>query len=83
MSEKLNFTIYSEVGFVSSDGSYGVDEVIVFDPNLLTDDQWEMVNDELGDTDRIGYIEACLNGKEAEWLQENAEWLQENEEEED
>lgn len=49
--------------YVTADGNYGGDEVLVFDPNKLTDMQWEILTD-LSDRDRLGYVQAILSGNE-------------------
>jgi hypothetical protein len=53
--------------WVDEDGSYGVGNVIHFDVNDLTEDQWEVVS-ELGDNSRYDYVYALLNGEDvSEW----------------
>lgn len=51
--------IYEDKAFVSMDGEYG-QGVVVFDPDALTDRQWENVTD-MRDNDRAVYIVAILN----------------------
>ena len=51
--------IYEDKAFVSMDGDYG-QGVVVFDPDALTDRQWENVTD-MKDNDRAVYIVAILN----------------------
>lgn len=51
--------IYEDKAFVSMDGDYG-QGVVVFDPDALTDKQWENVTD-MSDNDRAVYIVAILN----------------------
>ena len=51
--------IYEDKAFVSMDGDYG-QGVVVFEPDALTDRQWENVTD-MSDNDRAVYIVAILN----------------------
>lgn len=51
--------IYEDKAFVSMDGDYG-QGIVVFDPDALTDRQWENVTD-MRDNDRAVYIVAILN----------------------
>ena len=54
-----NYLIYEDKAFVTMDGDYG-QGVVVFDPDALTDNQWENVTD-MRDNDREVYIVAILN----------------------
>lgn len=54
-----NYLIYEDKAFVTMDGDYG-QGVVVFDPDALTDRQWENVTD-MRDNDRAVYIVAILN----------------------
>lgn len=57
------FSIHEDMSFVSMDGDYG-QGVVVFEPDALTDEQWERVMD-MHDNDRAMYIVAVLqNDKE-------------------
>ena len=51
--------IYEDKAFVSMDGDYG-QGIVVFDPDALTDSQWENVTD-MNANDRAVYIVAILN----------------------
>ena len=51
--------IYEDKAFVSMDGDYG-QGIVVFDPDALTDRQWENVTD-ISANDRAVYIVAILN----------------------
>jgi len=51
--------IYEDKAFVSMDGDYG-QGIVVFDPDALTDQQWENVTD-MNANDRAVYIVAILN----------------------
>lgn len=51
--------IYEDKAFVSMDGDYG-QGIVIFDPDALTDRQWENVTD-MNANDRAVYIVAILN----------------------
>jgi hypothetical protein len=57
-----NYLIREDAAFVSMDGEYG-HGVVVFEPDLLTDRQWENVAD-MSSLDRAMYVVAILNGDE-------------------
>ena len=57
-----NYLIREDSAFVSMDGEYG-QGVVVFEPDLLTDKQWENVAD-MSSSDRAMYVVAILNGDE-------------------
>ena len=46
--------------WVADDGSYGTGDVLVFNHDDITEEQWEKV-DMLYDGDRIEYIQAILD----------------------
>lgn len=48
--------------YVTADGEYG-QNVIVFEPDALTDMQWEMLTD-MHPSDRAEYVVAIINGDE-------------------
>lgn len=50
------------MGYVSVDGNYGVDEVIVFDNDSLTEEEWATL-DELSDYEKLPYVRTVLGGK--------------------
>lgn len=52
--------IREDAAWVSMDGEYG-QGVVVFDPDELTDDQWEKLTD-MHDGDRAEYVVAIING---------------------
>ena len=54
--------IREDAAWVSMDGEYG-QGVVLFDPDQLTDDQWEKLT-EMHDGDRASYVVAILNGDE-------------------
>lgn len=45
--------------YVTADGNFGADDVLVFDSSELTDQQWENLSF-LSDGDRLGYAEAII-----------------------
>jgi hypothetical protein len=54
--------------WVSADGSYGIGGIIVFDENLLTEEQWENLNDNVRENEKYIYVLAILNGEDlSEW----------------
>jgi hypothetical protein len=58
----MTLRLVLNTGWVETDGSYGVSDVILFDQNDLTDSQWEtLVN--LHEGERISYVEAIMNGE--------------------
>ena len=59
--------ILSNMAYVDADGSYGVGAVAVFQPDRLTDEQWETLAN-TSDSERIMYVLAVLNGEDlSEW----------------
>jgi hypothetical protein len=54
-------------GYVTEDGNYGGDIVLVFEHDALTQEQWDRLG-ECSDYDRIKYVQAILNGDDlSEW----------------
>jgi hypothetical protein len=49
--------------WVADDGSYGAGEIVLFDPNELTDLEWEIVVEETSDMDRLDVIKQILKSK--------------------
>lgn len=49
------------MAYVSNYGNWGQEEVIVFNDEDLTEEQWEML-DELPDYEKMLYVEAVLAG---------------------
>ena len=59
--------LVTDSGWVTADGTYGVGGIVVFNPDKLSDEQWETL-DSLGDNDRYDYVIAILNGDDlSEW----------------
>ena len=48
--------------WVDEQGSYGVGEIIMFDDDDLTQEQWELLQN-LHDGDRLPYINAIMAGE--------------------
>jgi hypothetical protein len=46
--------------YVTADGNFGGDEVLVFDSHQLSDKQWENLSF-LSDSERLGYAVAILD----------------------
>jgi hypothetical protein len=64
---ELKQFIGNNYGWVDADGSYGVGAIAVFNPDVLTDEQWELLSN-LGDNSRFEYVQALLNGDDvSEW----------------
>ena len=47
--------------WVSADGSYGEGDLMVFHPDSLTEEQWELMTS-MRDNDRFDYVKAILEG---------------------
>ena len=47
-------------GWVETEGSYGVSQVLMFDVNALDEDQWELL-DSLNDGAKFDFVYAVLN----------------------
>lgn len=58
----MAFKLLLNSGWVETDGSYGVSDVILFGPDDLTEKQWETLTN-LSDGDRISYVEAIMKGE--------------------
>ena len=54
-----SYLIRDDMAFVSADGEYG-QGVIVFEPTLLNNNQWEMLTD-MAARDRADYVAAILS----------------------
>lgn len=57
----MSTQITQNASYVSGDGNYGSDSLIVFDNDLLTEKQWTIL-DNLGDNSRFDYVLAIING---------------------
>jgi hypothetical protein len=49
--------------YVSADGNYGSDEVLVFPYDTLTEQQWEQLN-QMHESNRLPYVEAIISGED-------------------
>lgn len=55
------------MAYVSEYGNWGQEQVLVFDENILTEEQWENL-DILPDRDKMSYVKAIINGEDlSEW----------------
>jgi hypothetical protein len=53
--------------WVSEDGSWGTNAIVMFEPDSITDEQMEIL-DNLNDNDKYDYIIAIFNGDDLdEW----------------
>ena len=52
------------MSYVSADGNYGGDEILVFPSDLLTEKHWEVVRT-LHPSDRLAFIQTVINGDDA------------------
>jgi len=51
------------MAYVSSDGNWGGDYPIIFEPDDLTTEQWQMLSD-MTDSDRYEYVLAIIENDE-------------------
>lgn len=51
------------MAYVSEYGNWGQEQVLVFDKDLLTEEQWEVL-DVLTDYDKMPYVKAIINGED-------------------
>lgn len=49
--------------WVTSDGSYGAGEIVLFDVNELTELEWEIIGDETADMDRLDVVKQILRSR--------------------
>lgn len=47
--------------YVTTDGTFGEGDLLVFHPDALTSEQWEFMSS-IRDNDRFDYTQAILNG---------------------
>ena len=71
---KIEYLNTKLVAWVTDDGSYGVGAVAVFNPDMLTDEQWERLAN-LSDYDRLAYVQAVIDGNGDDFVGEQEEWL--------
>jgi hypothetical protein len=67
-SKRMKQYKVQSTAWVSEDGSFSYNnQLITFDPDLLTEKQWETL-DELADSERIEYALAVIEGDDlSEW----------------
>lgn len=62
--------IHDNTAWVEADGTYGVGAIITFSPSDLSDRQWNVLEN-LGDNDRLDYVQAIMAGEPtAQWEEE-------------
>lgn len=60
------------MAYVSEYGNWGQEKVLVFDPALLTEEQYEILSI-LTDYDKMSYVKAIINGDDlTEWEEDYA-----------
>ena len=63
--------VLPDMAFVDGDGSYGVGAIAIFQPDRLTEEQWETLAN-LRDSERFEYVVAILDGEDlSHWENEN------------
>jgi hypothetical protein len=63
----MSYEILTRILYVTKDGNYGADDIIITDLNSLTDEQIEQMSS-LSDNDRFAYVQAVLDGQDtSEW----------------
>ena len=55
--------VLPNMAYVDADGSYGVGAIAVFQPDSLTDEQWETLAN-LTDGERLEYVVSILDGED-------------------
>ena len=53
--------MYSGARYVSADGNYGGDDIVIIENGVLTDEQWDRLG-EMNDSTRIDYVRAIIDG---------------------
>jgi hypothetical protein len=67
--EKFITLVGHPISYVTEDGNYGSDSVILFSPDALTSEQWETLSN-LGDNSRFDYVSAIMSGEPLEEWEE-------------
>jgi hypothetical protein len=69
-NEKFLTIPHGELLYVTADGNWGSDAMVIVDINALTDEQNEVLAD-LRDSDKMSYVTAVVNGDDlSEWEEE-------------
>lgn len=55
--------VLPNMAYVDADGSYGVGAIAIFQPDRLTEEQWETLAN-LRDSERLEYVVAILDGED-------------------
>ena len=66
----MALSLHTNTAWVETDGSFGVSDVILFDPSDLTDQQWETLGD-LRDSERLDYVNAIMAGEPLDQWEED------------
>jgi hypothetical protein len=57
------------MAYVSEYGNWGQEQVLVFDDSLLTEEQFEIL-DEVSDYSKMSYVKAIINGDDLAYWEE-------------
>jgi hypothetical protein len=57
------------MAYVSEYGNWGQEEVLVFDSSLLTEEQFEVL-DQVSDYSKMSYVKAIINGDSLSYWEE-------------
>jgi hypothetical protein len=57
------------MAYVSEYGNWGQEKVLVFDDSLLTEEQFEIL-DEVSDYSKMSYVKAIINGDDLSYWEE-------------
>jgi Spy/CpxP family protein refolding chaperone len=69
MPEMKLFYGFEKKAYVTEDGNYGSDIIIIFEQNDLTEHQWDQLG-EINDNSRLEYVQKILNGEDASDMEE-------------
>lgn len=57
------------MAYVSEYGNWGQEQVLVFDQNLLTKEQWDILDEQV-DYEKMSYVKAIINGENLSYWEE-------------
>ncbi len=57
------------MAYVSEYGNYGREGLLVFEDNLLTERQWNILDTQV-DRDKMSYVQAIINGEDLDYWEE-------------
>lgn len=69
-NDKFLALVDSGLAYVTEDGNYGSDKLILFSTDALTAEQWENLSN-LGDNSKFEYVSAIMNGEPLTEWEEN------------